>query len=57
MKYGIIFWLTDSYSKKIFCLKKKVIHFIYGIKGHASCKNSFKAHKILTMASIYILEV
>jgi len=27
------------------------------IKGCASCRKSFKAHKILTMASIYILEV
>jgi hypothetical protein len=48
----------DSHNKKVFCLqKKKIIHLIFGIKGHASCKNSFKAHQILTKASIYILKV
>jgi hypothetical protein len=30
--------------------------FDFGNKGCASCSNSFKAHKILTMASISILE-
>ena len=30
---------------------------IFGIKGRASCRNSFKPHTILTMASIYISEV
>jgi len=57
MKYSIIFWFTDSYSKKVFCLQRKVIHFIFGVKGHASYRNSFKAHKIVTVVSIYILGV
>jgi len=26
------------------------------IKGRAACSNSFKARKILTMASIYVVE-
>ena len=45
MKYGFVFWLTDSYSKKVFCLKKKLC-LIFGIKERASYRNSFKAHKI-----------
>jgi hypothetical protein len=66
MKYGIIFWLTDRYSEKVLSLqqtktknknKEKVIRLIFWIKGHASCRKSFKAHKILTMASIYILKI
>ena len=57
MKYGIILWLTDSYSTKDFGLQRKVICLIFMIKGSASCRNSFKAYKILTIASIYILEV
>jgi hypothetical protein len=31
MKCGMIFWVTDSYSKKI-CLQKLVIQLMYGIK-------------------------
>jgi hypothetical protein len=54
-KYGIIFWLTDSYIKNDFCLQKQVLRWIFGIKGCASFRNGFKAHMILTMASIYIL--
>ena len=58
MKYSITFWFRDSYSKKFFVLKKKkVVYLIFGVKGHASCRNNFKAHKIVTVASIYILGV
>ena len=54
--YGIIFWLTDSYSKNVVCFQIKMICLIFGVKGCASCRNSFKAHKVLTMASVYIVE-
>jgi hypothetical protein len=54
--YAITFWLTDSYNKKVVCLQKKEIGWIFRIEGHTSCRNSFKACKILTVASIYILE-
>jgi predicted transporter len=56
MEYSIIFWLIDT-VKKFFGFKNKVLHLIFGIKVGASCRNGFKTHKILTMASIYILEV
>jgi len=57
MKYSITFWFRDSYSKKVFCLQKKVVHLIFGVKGYASCGNNFKAHKTVRVASIYILGV
>jgi hypothetical protein len=57
LKCGIIFWVTDSYSKKVACFQKKVIWLISRIKGRASCGICCKARKILTMASIYILEL
>jgi hypothetical protein len=41
IKYGIIFWLTDGYSKK--SSSKKGDTSIFGIKGCASCSNIFKA--------------
>jgi hypothetical protein len=49
--------VTDSYSKKIFRLQKKVIRLMYGIKRRESCRGVFKIHKILMMTSLYILEV
>jgi hypothetical protein len=55
VKYDIIFWLTDSTVKC--CLQKKVIHLIFGTKGSASCRNSCKAHEVLTIASTCILVV
>jgi len=57
MKYGIILWLTDGCVKKFFVFEKKVICLIFMIKRMSILQEEFKAHKILTMASIYILEV
>jgi len=51
-----MFWLTDSYGKKVVCLQKMLICLIFGIKENASCSNCFKAYKISTMDSIYIVE-
>ena len=39
--------ITNSSAKKSFVLKNKVIHLIFRIKGHVSCRNSFKAHKVV----------
>ena len=33
------------------------MHLIFRIKGRVSYRNSFKAHKIVTVVSIYILRV
>jgi hypothetical protein len=44
--------LQHAYFKSLWS-----IYLIFGNKGRASCRNSFKAQKILMMASIYILEV
>jgi hypothetical protein len=57
IKYIIMFWMTDSYSQKIFRLQKNGIQLMYGIKRRESCRSVFKIHKILTMTSLYILEV
>jgi len=36
---------------------KKVIRLIMGIKRYESCKQKFKENRILTVASMYVLEV
>jgi hypothetical protein len=57
MKYDIVFWGTDCDSVKVFRMQKEVIRLIAGIKKYESCRQIFKDYKILTMPSLYILEV
>jgi hypothetical protein len=56
LQYGILFWGHDSDCTKLFCLQKKVIRLISGMKRFESCRNDFKTFKILTVTSLYILE-
>jgi hypothetical protein len=46
----------EFFVMHIFSLELNMICLIFGMKGHASRSNTFKEHKILIMASIYILE-
>jgi hypothetical protein len=57
LKYGIIFWGGSSDSISIFKLKKRVIRIISGASTNSSCRQIFKDYNILTVASLYILEV
>ena len=57
LRYGIMFWGGDGKSAKIFCLQKKVIRLIIGVKKREFCKHLFREFQILTLASMYILEV
>jgi len=42
---------------KALCIKKKVIRLITGINKYESCRQKFKENRILTVTSIYVLEV
>ena len=55
--YGIMFWGGQGKSVKIFWLQRKVIQLITGVYKRASCRHIFMKFKILTLASLYILEV
>jgi hypothetical protein len=44
-------------SIKALCIQKKVIRLITGINKCESCRQKFKENRILTMTSIYVLEV
>jgi len=47
----------EGKSVKIFWLQKKVIQLITGVHKHISCRHIFREFQILTLASLYILEV
>ena len=57
LRYGIIFWGGESKSIQIFQLQKKVIRLITGTHKRTSCRPIFRKFKILTLTSLYILEV
>jgi hypothetical protein len=57
LKYGIIFCGGSSESLSIFKLQKRVIRVISGASSNSSCRQIVKDYSILTVASLYILEV
>jgi hypothetical protein len=44
-------------SRKVFIIQKKVIRVMAGVNSRTSCRQLFKDLKILTLSSLYILEV
>ena len=57
LRYGIILWGGTKESIKALRTKKNVIRLITGIKKYEYCRQKFKENRILTVTSMYILEV
>ncbi|PNF36177.1 hypothetical protein B7P43_G10683 [Cryptotermes secundus] len=57
MRNGILLWGGDEESKSIFKLQKQVLRVISGISSRTSCRQIFKDYNVLTLPSLYILEV
>jgi len=57
MRYCIIMWGGAKECIKILRLQKKVIRMMIGLKTPESCKHKFKELRILTVISLYVLEV
>ena len=58
LRYGVCFWGTCSgyLFNSVFVLQKRAIRFICEAENRDSCGPLFLRHKILTWASIFILE-
>ena len=50
-------WVGELKSVKIFRLPKKAIRSITGVHKRESCGHIFRKFQLLTLASLYILEV
>jgi hypothetical protein len=50
-------WGGDSVSNNIFKLQKKALWMISGVSYHMSYRLIFKDYNILTLSSLFILEV
>jgi hypothetical protein len=57
MRYCIVVWGGSRESIKILKLQKKVVRMMSGLKTGESCRLKFKELRILTVISLYVLEV
>lgn len=57
LRYGIIFWGNSSNKDMAFIMQKRCLRAMFGIQSTESCKPLFTKHKILTLPSLYILEI
>lgn len=57
LTYGVILWGNSTEAPALFILQKKLIRILVNIQDIDSCKPHFKNLKILTLPSLYILEI
>lgn len=57
IKYGIIFWGLSPHMIRIFKLQKRSLRNIYRLSSRQSCKSTFISKNILTVPSIYMMEI
>ena len=58
LRYGICFWgsCSETLFQSLFLLQKRAVRFMCGLSRRQSCRPFFRSHKILTLASLFILE-
>lgn len=56
IKYGILNWGNSVHAHRVFIVQKYAIRILARLSYHQSCREAFKHLKILTVASIYILQ-
>ena len=57
LRYGIVLWGNSTNVSKIFVLQKKCIRILANIDQMTSCRSYFKSLEILTLTSLYIIEL
>lgn len=56
LKYGIMFWGSNSLTEKIFIVQKRALRILKKMNFNESCRNVFKECGILTVYGVYIYE-
>lgn len=56
IRYGIIFWGSNSSIQNIFIIQKRAIRIIQKMKFNDTCRGVFKNMKIMTVYAVYIYE-
>lgn len=57
IRYGIILWGGSSAALRVFILQKRAIRCMFGLKFRDSCKQTFIKEAIMTLPSIFVLEL
>jgi hypothetical protein len=57
LRYGLLLWGNATHIRKIFIVQKKCVRALSGARPLDSCRPLFKKLSLLTVASLYILEV
>lgn len=57
IRYGIILWGVSSAAQRVFIMQKRAVRCMIGLKFRESCKQTFINEAILTLPSIFILEL
>ena len=57
LQFGIILWGSSTNLHNTFIMQKRIIRVMLGLRQRTSCKEKFKKLKILTVPSLYILEI
>lgn len=57
LRYGIVFWGASTSSGDVLIAQKKIVRSISGVSRLTNCKPIFKNLSILTLPSLYILEL
>ena len=59
LAYGIALWgsCSDENLERVFKLQKRAVRYVCGLSTGDSCAPYFKSLKILTIQSLYALEV
>jgi hypothetical protein len=57
LKYGIIMWGSCSGSLNILKTQKRAVRIILHLNSRESCRSAFKTLKILTLPSLFLLEI
>jgi hypothetical protein len=57
LQYGIVLWGNSTNIINLFRLQKRCIRILVNVNSMVSCKSYFVKLKILTLVSIYILEI
>lgn len=57
LRYGVVFWGNSSEAIRVFRMQKRALRCMLNLGFRETCRPFFVREKILTLPSIYILEV
>lgn len=57
LRYAVLHWGNSPSAREVFLRQKRVIRSLLGLRPLDSCRQAFKSLKILTLTSLYILEI